>query len=156
MHLRVIAIGERQPAWVDAACADYRARLPRHWQFALRTLAASRRRRQSGADQARLDEGERICAELRPAERAVMLDEKGKELSSVELAAALQEWQIEGRDLCFVIGGPDGFSEACTARADFRWSLSRLTLPHGLARVLCIEQLYRASTLHDGHPYHRG
>jgi 23S rRNA (pseudouridine1915-N3)-methyltransferase len=155
VHLRLIAVGERQPDWVETAFADYRKRLPRHWKFSLHTVAASRRRKQRGAEAAKAEDGERIGAELRAGERAVMLDERGTELSSVELAQTLNDWQADGRDVCLVIGGPDGFSDELLRRADFRWSLSRLTLPHGMARVLCAEQLYRASSLHDGHPYHR-
>lgn len=155
MHLRLIAVGDRQPAWVDTAFADYANRLPRQWRFTLHTIATSRRRA-AGADAAKVEEGERIAAALKKAERAVMLSEDGTEVSTVELAGRLEAWQADGRDVCFVIGGPDGFSDDCLARAEFRWSLSRLTLPHGLARVLCAEQLYRASSLNEGHPYHRG
>lgn len=154
MHLRLIAVGDRQPDWVEAAFADYVGRLPRHWKFSLRTIATSRRRK-AGPGAAKDDECERIKAELRPAERAVILDEHGTQFSSAELAGAIADWQLDGRDICFVIGGPDGIADACLEQADVRWSLSRLTLPHGLARVLCAEQLYRASTLNDGHPYHR-
>jgi 23S rRNA (pseudouridine1915-N3)-methyltransferase len=85
----------------------------------------------------------------------VVLDERGKSLSSRELAAKLGEWQADGRDLSFGIGGPDGLPAACLERAELRWSLSRHTLPHGLARVLVVEQLYRAWTMIQGHPYHR-
>lgn len=155
MHMRLIAVGDRQPAWVDTAFADYANRLPREWRFALHTIATSRRRA-AGADAAKAEEGERIGAALQKAERAVMLTGDGTELSTAELAGRLEDWQLDGRDVCFVIGGPDGFSDDCLRRADFRWSLSRLTLPHGLARVLCAEQLYRASSLNEGHPYHRG
>ncbi len=97
-----------------------------------------------------------MLAKIRDAECVVVLDERGHEYSSSELARRLADWQKDGRDLVFVIGGPDGVSEACLARADLRWSLSRLTLAHGLARVLFIEQLYRAWCLATGHPYHRG
>ena len=83
------------------------------------------------------------------------IDERGKALSSRDLGEHLSDWQSAGRDLCFLIGGPDGVSDECAARADFRWSLSRMTLPHGLARVMFSEQLYRAWTLTQGHPYHR-
>ncbi len=155
MHMRMVAVGDRQPGWVDAAYADYAGRLPRSWRFALQTLATSRRRRQGDAGAARSEEGARILRELRNGERAVMLDEGGTQLTSVGLAEAVTGWQAEGRDVCFVIGGPDGLDDACFARADFRWSLSALTLPHGLARVVCIEQLYRAASLIAGHPYHR-
>ena len=84
-----------------------------------------------------------------------MLDERGKPLSSRELAARLSDWLSDGRDIAFAIGGPDGVSEACRERAEFTLSLSRMTLPHGLARVVLAEQLYRAATLLSGHPYHR-
>lgn len=100
-------------------------------------------------------EGEQILARLGATEQVVLLDERGKELTSRILAARLANWQTESRDLCFVIGGPDGVSDAIRQRADFTWSLSRLTLPHGMARVLVAEQLYRAWSLQTGHPYHR-
>lgn len=153
--MRLIAVGDRQPGWVDTAFTDYSGRLPRAWKFTLRALATSRRRKQGDADGAKREECERILQELRAGERAVMLDERGRQLSSVELAQILSDWQNDARDVCFIIGGPDGINEECLQRADFRWSLSKLTLPHGLARVLFAEQLYRASTLQDGHPYHR-
>jgi 23S rRNA (pseudouridine1915-N3)-methyltransferase len=155
MHMRLIAVGDRQPGWVDSAFTDYAGRLPRAWKFTLRALSTSRRRKQGDAEGAKREECERILGELRPAERAVMLDERGRQLSSVGLAEKIIEWQGDARDVCFIIGGPDGIHDSCLARADFRWSLSKLTLPHGLARVVFAEQLYRASTLNDGHPYHR-
>jgi 23S rRNA (pseudouridine1915-N3)-methyltransferase len=154
MHMRLIAVGDRQPGWVETAFADYARRLPRHWKFNLHTIATGRRRKQT-AVAARDEEGDRIAAEVRASERAVILDEQGLQLSSIELAETIGGWHCDGRDVCFVIGGPDGISDACMARADFRWSLSRLTLPHGIARIVCAEQLYRASSLQDGHPYHR-
>lgn len=100
-------------------------------------------------------EGELILAKLQPAEQVVLLDERGRQFDSKSLSGKLLDWQTDGRDLCFVIGGPDGLSEACKQRADFSWSLSKLTLPHGMARVLFAEQLYRAWSLQTGHPYHR-
>jgi len=100
-------------------------------------------------------EGEQILAKLDPTEQVVLLDERGRQLTSPKLAARLAEWQADGRDLCFIIGGPDGVSTACRDRADTVWSMSDLTLPHGLARVLFAEQMYRAWSLQVGHPYHR-
>lgn len=88
-------------------------------------------------------------------ELMVLLDERGRQLDSRALAGKLAHWQSDGRDVCFVIGGPDGVAPDCRARADFTWSLSKLTLPHGMARVLVAEQLYRAHSLLTGHPYHR-
>jgi 23S rRNA (pseudouridine1915-N3)-methyltransferase len=155
MHIRLLAVGDRQPCWVDAAFQTYAERLPRQWQFRLDAIAAAHRGKSSNSTGARQAEGDKVLASIRPGEFVVLLDERGKALSSRELGEHLSDWQSAGRDLCFLIGGPDGVSDACANRADFRWSLSRMTLPHGLARVMFGEQLYRAWTLTQGHPYHR-
>lgn len=155
MHIRVLAVGDRQPAWVNDAFDDYATRLPRQWRFALKALPAAARRKNQSIATALKVEGESILAAVGRSERIVALDERGDDCTSVGLANKLDEWQSDGRDLCFVIGGPDGLSSDCLARADHRWSLSKLTLPHGLVRVLLAEQLYRAWSLSAGHPYHR-
>lgn len=155
MHIRLIAVGDRQPPWVDTAFADYAARLPRQWQFRLETIALAQRGKGAQPGVAAAAEGDRILARLKSTERLVLLDERGQEFSSRQLADRLASWQSGGQDLAFVIGGPDGVSPDVATRAALTWSLSRLTLPHGLARVLCAEQLYRAWSLTTGHPYHR-
>ncbi len=155
MHIRLLAVGARQPSWVDDAVAAYTARFPREWKFRLDAIATVRRLRNDKSQQAMEAEGEQILAKLERGEFVVLLDERGRELDSRGLAARLAGWQNDGRDLCFVIGGPDGVSDKCRQRADFTLSLSQLTLPHGLARVLLAEQLYRAHALQTGHPYHR-
>ena len=155
MHIRLIAVGDRQPSWVDSAFENYLQRLPRQWQFRLDLIATARRSKNSSAEAAKIAEGHKVLAKIKASEYVVVLDESGKEFSSHEFASRLNDWQSDGRDLTFVIGGPDGISEACMDRADLRWSLSRLTLAHGLARVLFAEQLYRAWSLTTGHPYHR-
>ncbi|MEL7185229.1 MAG: 23S rRNA (pseudouridine(1915)-N(3))-methyltransferase RlmH [Pseudomonadota bacterium] len=155
MHIRLLCVGDRQPAWVDDAVGKYTARLPRDWHFRLDTLATVRRGKNDKSQKAMLAEGEQILAKLQAGERVVLLDERGKQLTSKGLAERLSEWQADGRDVCLVIGGPDGVSDAVKQRADFTWSLSQLTLPHGMARVLLAEQLYRAWSLQTGHPYHR-
>jgi 23S rRNA (pseudouridine1915-N3)-methyltransferase len=134
VHIRLLAVGDRQPSWVNEAFGIYAERFPR---------------------QAMTAEGEQILARLGATEQVVLLDEQGKQLTSQLLAARLKDWQTDGRDLCFVIGGPDGVSDNCRQRANFTWSLSQLTLPHGLARVLFAEQMFRAWSLQTGHPYHR-
>lgn len=153
MHIRLIAVGDRQPAWVDQAFGDYAQRLPRQWRFRLQTIATAHRTRD--ARTAVEAEGRQVLAEIRDAEEVVALDERGTEYSTEEFAARLNGWLAGGKDLCFLIGGPDGLAPDCLARAGLLWSLSRLTLPHGLARVLFAEQLYRAWSLLEGHPYHR-
>ena len=155
MHIRLLAVGGRQPAWVDEAFGIYAARFPREWKFRLDTIATVRRNKNDKSQQAVAAEGEQVLAKLSKTEQVVLLDERGKQLTSRVLAARLTDWQTDSRDLCFLIGGPDGVSAAIRQRADFTWSLSQLTLPHGMARVLLAEQLYRAWSLQSGHPYHR-
>ncbi len=155
MHIRLLAVGDRQPSWVDEAFGIYSGRFPREWKFRLDAIATVRRNKNDRSQKAMAAEGERILAKLVATEQVVLLDERGKELSSRTLAARLADWQADSRDLCFIIGGPDGVPDTIRQRADFIWSLSRLTLPHGMARVLLAEQLYRAWSLQAGHPYHR-
>ena len=155
MHIRLLAVGDRQPSWVDEAFARYSERFPREWKFRLDTIATVRRSKNDKSERAKRAEGEQILERLAPQEQVVLLDEGGKQFRSRALAEKLANWQGEGRDLCFVIGGPDGVSEACKQRANATWSLSQLTLPHGLARVIFVEALYRAWSLQSGHPYHR-
>ncbi|HEX2140430.1 MAG TPA: 23S rRNA (pseudouridine(1915)-N(3))-methyltransferase RlmH [Woeseiaceae bacterium] len=155
MHIRLIAIGDRQPAWVNGAVESYAKRLPVQWRFRLEQVAVAARPNESDAQKAVEVEGLSVLRRVKAAERVVALDERGKQLSSGELSGTLGDWQQDGRDVALVIGGPDGLSQECLGRAEFRWSLSRLTLPHGLARVIVVEQLYRAWSLTEGHPYHR-
>ncbi len=155
MHIRLLAVGDRQPGWVDEAFGTYTGRLPREWRFRLDTIATVKRAKNAPAARALEAESERLLAKLSTDEQVVLLDEKGTHLNSKALAIRLGEWQLDGRDLSFIIGGPDGVSAACRERADFTWALSDLTLPHGLARVVLAEALYRACSLQAGHPYHR-
>jgi 23S rRNA (pseudouridine1915-N3)-methyltransferase len=155
VHIRLLAVGDRQPTWVDDAFGIYTERFPREWKFRLDTIATVRRNKSDKSRQAMEAEGELITAKLNQTEQVVLLDERGKQLTSKSLASKLSDWQSDGRDLCFVIGGPDGVSDSVRQRADMMWSLSQLTLPHGMARALLSEQLYRAWSLQTGHPYHR-
>ncbi len=155
MHIRLLAVGDRQPSWVDDAVGIYTERFPREWKFRLDTIPTVRRNKNDKSRQAMEAEGELISAKLSQTEQVVLLDERGKQLTSKSLASKLSDWQSDGRDLCFVIGGPDGVSDSVRQRADMMWSLSQLTLPHGMARALLSEQLYRAWSLQTGHPYHR-
>lgn len=155
MHIRLLAVGDRQPSWVGEAFGRYTERYPREWKFRLHTIPTVRRKKNDKSRQAMAAEGELILAKLGTDEQIVLLDERGKQLSSKALATRLSEWQTDGRNLCFIIGGPDGVSDVIRQRADMMLSLSQLTLPHGMARALLAEQLYRAWSLQTGHPYHR-
>jgi 23S rRNA (pseudouridine1915-N3)-methyltransferase len=156
VHIRLIAVSDRQPGWVGDAFDEYAKRLPGHWRFQLDVVPTARRAGSKPAGKSVEIEGVRVLHQLKSSEQLVLLDETGTEWTSAQLAGQLKEWQKLGSDLAFVIGGPDGVSTECAQRANHCLSLSRLTLPHGLARVLLVEQLYRAWTLLEGHPYHRG
>jgi len=155
MHVRLIAVGDRQPAWVSSAFDDYVSRFPRHWQFRLDAISTAKRNKSEPASVAMDAEGVRILTKTRPADYVIALDEQGRQSTSRQLADKLEEWQTVGADLVFIIGGPDGLASDVLERANVQWSLSPLTLPHGLARILFVEQLYRAWSLSAGHPYHR-
>jgi 23S rRNA (pseudouridine1915-N3)-methyltransferase len=154
MRARVIAIGTRMPTWVRDACDEYLKRLRPSLPVTLTELTAAQRAA-AGAARARTVEGERLLAVLRPAEQLIALDERGRELTSQEFAGWLGERMQAGADLAFAIGGADGFDAAVLARSSLRLALSKLTLPHALARVLLCEQLYRAHSILRNHPYHR-
>jgi 23S rRNA (pseudouridine1915-N3)-methyltransferase len=156
MRLRVMAIGTRMPDWVDAAFNDYWRRMRALWKLELIELPLASRRESGGATQAaKSAEAKRLLGLLSPRDFVVTLDEHGTQKSTVELSLWLEQRRASGKDLAFLIGGPDGLAEEVLARAHLRWSLSRLTLPHGMVRVLLAEQIYRATTVLSGHPYHR-
>lgn len=155
MRLRILAVGHRQPAWVDTAVDEYLKRIRPPWRIELVALDAVARGSSGKADAATTREGERVLATLRDRERVVLLDETGKTFTSREWSQRLQQVASDSPDIALLIGGPDGHAPAVRARAAESWSLSRLTLPHGLARVMLAEQLYRAQSLLLGHPYHR-
>ncbi|HEY9131775.1 MAG TPA: 23S rRNA (pseudouridine(1915)-N(3))-methyltransferase RlmH [Dyella sp.] len=155
MRARLIAVGERMPAWVAEGFAEYRKRLSHDLPLELIELKPGVRGKGRDDTRAVHDEGVAILAALPRDIHVVALDGRGKTWSSEELAAQLAKWRMSGRDLAFLIGGPDGHAPDVLARADQSWSLGPLTLPHMLVRLVLAEQLYRATTLLAGHPYHR-
>jgi 23S rRNA (pseudouridine1915-N3)-methyltransferase len=155
MRLRLLAVGTRMPAWVDEGFNEYAKRLSGDISLELVEITAGKRTK--GSDLARLkdQEGEALLAALRPQERVIALDVLGRTLSTDDMADTLKSWQVDGRPAALLVGGPEGLSRAALERADEKWSLSRLTLPHPLVRIVIAEQLYRAWSLLKGHPYHR-
>jgi 23S rRNA (pseudouridine1915-N3)-methyltransferase len=154
MKLRVLAVGTRMPGWVRDGWEDYARRLPRELPLILTPIEPGVRG--AGPAAAAIQaEGKKLLAALRPDDFAVALDERGAAMSTRELSAWLAARMQDGRDLAFLIGGPDGLSPEVVQRAHFKWSLSRLTLPHALVRVVLAEALYRAHAVLAGHPYHR-
>lgn len=150
MELTIVAVGTRLEPWLNDAFEDYRRRLPPHLKLRLQEVPLARRTAAPIEE-----EGRRLLKHIRPDAHAVLLDERGLQVDSVGLAKQLGGWLEREPHVAFVVGGPDGVAQACRERADATWSLSRLTLPHGLVRVLLAEQLYRAWTILQGHPYHR-
>lgn len=154
MRLLVLAVGQRQPAWAGAACADFAKRLPPEWRFELKELKAEPRSGKSAA-QCMAAEAARFEQALSKGARRVVLDEQGTRRSTAQLAERLRFWLGDGRDVALLIGGPDGLDPGLKASADETLRLSDLTLPHAFARVLLLEALYRAWSVTAGHPYHR-
>ena len=155
MHIHLIAGGTRMPAWVTSGYEEYVRRMPRECSLRLVEIPLSKRRKTHSALKSRQEEGKAMLAALPAQATVVALDVRGKTWSTQTLAARLQDWLQAGRNIALLVGGPDGLAEECLARADMRWSLSPLTLPHALVRVLLAEQLYRAWSVIQGHPYHR-
>ncbi len=154
MRLVVAAIGQRQPAWADAAWEDFAKRFPADCKLELKALKAEPRAGKSAA-QCMAAEAQRLEGALPKGVRRLILDERGSRLTTAQLAERLQFWRGDGRDVAFLIGGPDGLDPALKATADETLRLSDLTLPHAFARVLLAEALYRAWSVVQGHPYHR-
>jgi 23S rRNA (pseudouridine1915-N3)-methyltransferase len=154
-RVRIVAVGSRMPKWVQEPYEDYVTRLSAGLKVTLTEIEPGSRTAGRVPAKAIETEGQRILAALRPDEYVVALDERGKEMTTRELAAWLAARLQDGSDLAFLIGGPDGFAPEVLQRSDFRWSLSRLTFPHALVRVVLAEQLYRAHGVLTNHPYHR-
>jgi 23S rRNA (pseudouridine1915-N3)-methyltransferase len=157
MKLRIVAVGHKMPAWINAGFAEYAQRMPREVRVELTEIKPAAR---SGSGEKSIAqwrdlEAQRIRAALPPRARKVVLDERGKSLATADLARRLERWKQDGGDVAFIIGGADGTAPALQAEAGLLWSLSPLTLPHALCRVILAEQLYRAVSVLAGHPYHR-
>lgn len=155
MKLALVAVGQRLPGWAETACEDYLKRFPAEWRVELKAVKAEPRSTGKPVAALKAAEAQRIEAACAKGARRVVLDERGRGLTTLALAERLQVWQRDGRDVALLMGGPDGLDDALKAGADESLRLSELTLPHALARVLLLEALYRAWSLNAGHPYHR-
>jgi 23S rRNA (pseudouridine1915-N3)-methyltransferase len=155
MRLTVISASSKQPDWVRSGFEEYARRLRGPVTLSLSEIALPRRTHGSALPRLVVQEGERMLAAVPSGAHIVALDEGGRSWRTAELAQRLSAWIAGGRPVALLIGGPDGLAPACLERAAERWSLSPLTLPHGLVRVVVAEALYRAYSLLQGHPYHR-
>jgi 23S rRNA (pseudouridine1915-N3)-methyltransferase len=155
MELRVVAVGEKPPSWVVDGVREYTRRMPSQLPVNVTTVRSGASRSGADAEQGKAEEGKRLIAASRDCRR-IALDAGGRHWDTATLARWLDDWLIDGRDVAFLVGGADGIAADCLAEADQRWALSALTLPHMLVRVVVAEQLYRAWTMLNNHPYHRG
>lgn len=156
MKLHVLAVGDRVPRWVSEACADYQRRFPPHCPLQITAVPSPRRGRNPDIARLKETEYESLSGCVPAGARTIVLAEGGDARTTAELAERLGTWMQQEKDVVFLIGGPDGLAPAALQRARETWSLSTLTLPHALVRVIVVEQLYRAFTILSDHPYHRG
>jgi len=155
VKIHILAVGGRPPKWVQQGFEEYAKRMPAECRVVLKEIAPTKRSKGMPAERMREQECRRILAALPKGARVVALEVEGKAWSTEQLAARLENWQQQGRDTVLLVGGPDGLDRACREQADELWSLSPLTLPHMLVRILLAEQLYRAWSIIRGHPYHK-
>lgn len=155
MKLRLLAVGNKMPAWVTEGYQEYARRMPADCALELVEISPGHRSKSSSKEKAMQQEAEALLRAIRPQDHLIALDVLGKSWSTEQLSEQLGQWRMAGGDVALIIGGPDGISPELLAKAKQRWSLSNLTLPHPLVRVVVAEQLYRAWTLLQGHPYHK-
>lgn len=154
MQLMILAVGHKMPAWISSGFTEYAKRMPPECRITLKEIKPIERGSNSAQSVMSQERG-RIEAALPKNARVIALDEHGKDLTSVQLARQLEQWQQDGRDVAFIIGGADGLDAEFKAKADQLIRISSLTLPHGMVRVMLAEQLYRAWSITQNHPYHR-
>ena len=155
MKLLVVAVGHRMPDWVEQAWADYARRLPADCALELREIKPEPRSSGKTPAQMMHAEARRIEAAIPPNALRIALDERGRDLTTKKLALELESWRGQGRDVAFLVGGPDGLDSSFKERCDYLLKLSSMTLPHPMVRVILAEQLYRAWAVMTNHPYHR-
>jgi 23S rRNA (pseudouridine1915-N3)-methyltransferase len=155
MRISILAVGTRLPGWINQGVGEYSKRFPPEIKFQINEIQADKRSKSSTAEKVLKAEAGRISAAISKGSHLIVLDEKGKKQRTTTLAKNMESWMREGINIDFVIGGADGIHKDLKERANERWSLSDFTLAHGLARVLLVEQLYRAWTVIRNHPYHR-
>lgn len=155
MRLKLVCVGQKMPGWVTEGFQEYARRMPRELPLELTEIPMAHRGKNPDISRLMRQEADAILGATSGSDRVVALEVEGRPWSTEKLALQLENWQLEGRDVSFLVGGPDGLHDDCRRRADQQWSLSPLTLPHPLVRILLAEQLYRAWTITRNHPYHR-
>jgi 23S rRNA (pseudouridine1915-N3)-methyltransferase len=155
MQIYLIAVGQKMAKWVQEGYGEYAKRLPKTCGLQLIELPMAQRGKTASVEQYKQEEAKRILEAIPKGARLMALDEHGQQPTTLQLATRLQDWLAGGQDIALIIGGPDGLDASLIAQAEWTWSLSKLTLPHPMVRILLAEQLYRAWSVTQNHPYHR-
>jgi 23S rRNA (pseudouridine1915-N3)-methyltransferase len=155
MLIRILTIGNKMPDWVETGYLDYVKRLPPNWTLELIEIPLEKRTKQADIARIKQREGEKLLAAIKPHHRIIALEVTGKPWTTEQLATQLQTWHDQTQPIDLLIGGPDGLAPECLQKAHLKWSLSPLTLPHPLVRIVLAEQIYRAYSILNNHPYHR-
>jgi 23S rRNA (pseudouridine1915-N3)-methyltransferase len=155
LKVKLIAVGTKMPRWVEQGYQEYAKRLPREFSLELIEIPPGNRGKNADIERAIRKEGELMMSKIQTSDHVVALEVLGKPWSTEQLAEQAERWQMSGQDVALLVGGPEGLAPECKQRANQQWSLSPLTLPHPMVRILLSEQVYRAWSLIQGHPYHR-
>jgi 23S rRNA (pseudouridine1915-N3)-methyltransferase len=155
MKLDILAVGKNMPAWVNQGVSEYLKRFPAHFHCELHEIAPAKRIKNGNVDTYKQQEAQTLLSKITPSSYVIALEVTGQAFTTEQLAKHMQKWLEAGRNIQLVIGGPDGLAHSCLERAELHWSLSPLTFPHPLVRIILAEQLYRGWSLLNNHPYHR-
>ena len=155
MNIQLVAVGTKMPAWVQTGFVEYQRRFPKDFSLELTEITAGKRGKNADIKRILQQEGEKTLAAIPKGNRIVTLEVTGKAWDTEQLANNLESWQMDGRNVSLLIGGPEGLAPSCIAASEQKWSLSALTLPHPLVRIVVAESLYRAWSINNNHPYHR-
>ena len=155
MRVKIIAVGNKMPTWVSQGCKEYLRRFPTDFSVSFTEISPGKRGKNADIQRILNKEGEQMLAAVGKGNRIVSLEVNGKPWTTPMLANQIEQWQMDGRDVSLLIGGPEGLAQSCLEAAEQRWSLSALTLPHPMVRIIVTESLYRAWSVNQNHPYHR-
>ncbi|MDH5544633.1 MAG: 23S rRNA (pseudouridine(1915)-N(3))-methyltransferase RlmH [Gammaproteobacteria bacterium] len=155
MRIHLIAVGNRMEAWVKAGFDEYAKRMPKECQLVLKEIEPAKRSKSGNSETYKSIEAKKILAAIPEGSTVIALDVQGMQFSTEQLAEHMTDWMSSGRDVALLVGGPDGLDQQCLSIANQKWSLSRLTMPHPIVRIVLAEQLYRSWSITRNHPYHR-
>ncbi|MDX1347199.1 MAG: 23S rRNA (pseudouridine(1915)-N(3))-methyltransferase RlmH [Thiomicrorhabdus chilensis] len=155
MIIHFITVGQKMPKWVQEGYAEYAKRLPKACSLNLIELPMAQRGKTSSVEQMKAEEAKRILAAIPKGARLIALDEHGQQVTTKGLAEKMEDWLAGGQDIALIVGGPDGLDQTILQQAQWKWGLSKLTMPHPMVRIMVAEQIYRAWSVINNHPYHR-